>query len=174
MRAQVKFENSMHNYNATQVHRHHTLGCQCSSFGSYAVHKVVPVRLLIAKKCNYFMTSLRGKMRLRLNLKTVCTTTMSSKFIDITHLGWQCSSFGSYAVPVAPFFFNLTGPVNTHAKTEIKSGQFISPGNKATRSPEISREQVQKLTPQFFFYIYIGYRFPLSLSTIVFLKNKKK
>ena len=35
--------------------------------------------------------------------------------------------------------------------------------NKATRSPEISREQVQKLTPQFLLYIYIGYRFPLSL-----------
>ena len=27
--------------------------------------------------------------------------------------------------------------------------------NKATRSPEISREQVQKLTPQFLLYIYI-------------------
>ena len=26
--------------------------------------------------------------------------------------------------------------------------------NKATRSPEISRQQVQKLTPQFCFYIY--------------------
>ena len=35
--------------------------------------------------------------------------------------------------------------------------------NKATRSPEISRQQVQKLTPQLlFFYIY----------TIVFLKKK--
>ena len=44
--------------------------------------------------------------------------------------------------------------------------------NKATRSPEISRQQVQKLTPQLlFFYIYIGYRFPLSLSTIVFLNK---
>ena len=42
--------------------------------------------------------------------------------------------------------------------------------NKATRSHEISRQQVQKLTPQFV-YIYIGYRFPLSLSTIVFLKK---
>ena len=38
--------------------------------------------------------------------------------------------------------------------------------NKATRSPEISREQVQKLTPQFLLYIYIAYRFPVSLSTI--------
>ena len=35
--------------------------------------------------------------------------------------------------------------------------------DKATRSPEISRGQVQKLTPQFLLYIYIGYRFPLSL-----------
>ena len=34
----------MHNYNATLVHWHHTLGCQCSSFGTYAVHKVVPVK----------------------------------------------------------------------------------------------------------------------------------
>ena len=42
--------------------------------------------------------------------------------------------------------------------------------NKATRSPEISRQQVQKLTPQFF--LFIGYRFPLSLSTIVFSKQK--
>ena len=43
-----------------------------------------------------------------------------------------------------------------------------------TRSPEISRQHVQKLTPQFFIYIYIyiGYRFPLSLSTIVHLQKK--
>ena len=39
-KVKVKFENSMHNYNATLVHWHHTLGCQCSSFGTYAVHKV--------------------------------------------------------------------------------------------------------------------------------------
>ena len=38
--------------------------------------------------------------------------------------------------------------------------------NKATQSPEISRQQIQKLTPQFLLYIYIGYRFPLSISTI--------
>ena len=46
---EVKFENSMHNYNATLVHWHHTLGCQCSSFSTYAVHKVVPIRVLILK-----------------------------------------------------------------------------------------------------------------------------
>ena len=40
---QVKFENSKHNYNITLV-RHHILGYQCSSFGSYAVHKVEPVK----------------------------------------------------------------------------------------------------------------------------------
>ena len=51
----------MHNYNVTLVHRHHTLGCQCSSFGTYAVQKVVAVRVLITEKMNYFMTSLRGK-----------------------------------------------------------------------------------------------------------------
>ena len=39
-------------------------------------------------------------------------------------------------------------------------------GAKTNKKPEISREQVQKLTPQIFLYIYIGYRFPLSLSTI--------
>ena len=44
--------------------------------------------------------------------------------------------------------------------------------DKPTRSPKISRQQVQKLTPQFVFFIYIGYRFPLSLSNIVFLKKK--
>ena len=38
--------------------------------------------------------------------------------------------------------------------------------NKATRSPEISRQQVEKLTPQFLFYIYWNREFPLSLSTI--------
>ena len=58
---QVKFEKSMHNYNSTLVHWHHTLGCQCSSFGTYAIHKVVPIRVLIAEKLNYFMTSLWGK-----------------------------------------------------------------------------------------------------------------
>ena len=43
----------------------------------------------------------------------------------------------------------------------------MSIDNKATRSPEISRQQVQKLTSQFLYiYIYIGYRFSLSLSTI--------
>ena len=36
--------------------------CRCSSFSTvYAVHKVAPVRVLIAEKINYFMTSLRGK-----------------------------------------------------------------------------------------------------------------
>ena len=55
-------------------------------------------------------------------------------------------------------------------KLWITSNRFVSNQrsmlNKATRSPEISREQVQRLTPQFLLYIYIGYRFPLSLSTI--------
>ena len=49
--------------------------------------------------------------------------------------------------------------------TEVYMNLYVKE-NKATRSPEISREQVQKLTPQFLLYIYIGYRFPLSLSTI--------
>ena len=34
------------------------------------------------------------------------------------------------------------------------SEQYNIKPNKATRSPEISREQVQKLTPQFCVYIY--------------------
>ena len=41
---EVEFENSRYNYNATRVHWHHTLGCQCSSFGTYAVHKMGPVK----------------------------------------------------------------------------------------------------------------------------------
>ena len=72
--AEVKFENSMHNYNATLVHWHHTLGCPCSNCDTYAVHKVVSVRVLIAKKLNYFTTSLRGKNKVE--VKTACTTTM--------------------------------------------------------------------------------------------------
>ena len=96
---EVKFENSMHNYNATLVHWHHTLGCQCNSFGTYDVHKVVPVRLLITEKLNYFMTSLRGKMGLRLNLKTACIKNYNATLVHWHHtLGCQCSSFGTYAV----------------------------------------------------------------------------
>ena len=34
-----------------------------------AVHKVVPVGVLIRKELNYFRTSLQGKIRLRLKLK---------------------------------------------------------------------------------------------------------
>ena len=35
--------------------------CRCSSFGTYAVLKVVPVRVMIYEKWNYFMTSLQVK-----------------------------------------------------------------------------------------------------------------
>ena len=35
-----------------------------------------------------------------------------------------------------------------------RADKCITRNNKATRSPEISREQVQKLTPQFLLYIY--------------------
>ena len=58
---EVKIENSMHNYNATLVHCYHTLVCQCSTFYTYAIHTVVPIRVLIAEEFNYFITSLRGK-----------------------------------------------------------------------------------------------------------------
>ena len=51
---EVKFENSMHNYNATLVHWHHTLGCQCSSFGICDVHKVVPVKSINRWKIELF------------------------------------------------------------------------------------------------------------------------
>ena len=44
-------------------------GCQCSSFGTYAVHKVVPVRLLISEKLNYYMTSLRGKNEVKVKFE---------------------------------------------------------------------------------------------------------
>ena len=95
---EVKFEKSMHNYNATLVHWHQTLGCQCSSFGTYDVHKVVPVRLLIAEKLNYFMTSLRGKNKVKVKFEN----SMHNYNATLVHwqhtLGCQCSSFGTYDV----------------------------------------------------------------------------
>ena len=51
------------------------------------------------------------------------------------------------------------------SKTSSQSRPMYNKGNKATRSPEISRQQVQKLKHNFC-SIYIGYRFLLSLSTI--------
>ena len=97
-KVKVKFENSMHNYNATLVHWHHTLGCQCSSFGTSDVHKVVPVRLLIAEKLNYFMTSLRGKNEVEVKFEN----SMHNYNATLVHwhhtLGCQCSSFDTYAV----------------------------------------------------------------------------
>ena len=95
---EVNFENSMHNYNATLVHWHHTLGCQCSSFDTNAVHKMVPVRVLIAKKLNYFTTSLRGKNKVEVKFEN----SMHSYYASLVHwhhtLGCQCSSFGTYDV----------------------------------------------------------------------------
>ena len=100
---EVKFENSMHNYNATLVHWHHKLGCQCSSFDTYAVHKMVPVGVLIAEKLNYFMTLLRGKNEVEVKIEKSmhnCNATLVHwQFILVHHtLGCQCSSFGTYAV----------------------------------------------------------------------------
>ena len=87
---QVKFENSMHNYNATLVHWHHTLGCQCSSFGTYAA----PVRVLIT----YFMTSLWGKNEVEVKIEN----SMPNYNVTLVHwhhkLGYQCMSFGIHAV----------------------------------------------------------------------------
>ena len=89
---QVKFENSMHHYNVTLVHWHHTLGCQCSSFGSYAIHKVVQVRVLIATKLNYFMISLRGKNKVQVKFEN----SMHNYNVTLVHwyhtLGCQSSS----------------------------------------------------------------------------------
>ena len=94
----VKFENSMHNYKATLVHWHHTLGCQCSNFNTYAVHKVVPVRVSIAAKFNYFITSLRGKNEVEVKFEN----SMHNYNATLVHwhhtLGCQCSSFSTYAV----------------------------------------------------------------------------
>ena len=112
---EVKFENSMHNYNATLVHWHHTLGCQCSSFDTYAVHKVVPVRVFIAKKLNYFTTSLRGKNKVEVKFEN----SMHNYNASLVHwhhiLGCQCSSFGTYAV-------HKVGPVK-QSKTLLTDGQ---------------------------------------------------
>ena len=51
---EVKVENSMHNYNATLVHWLHALGYQRSSFGTYAVHKVVPIKSIDLWKIELF------------------------------------------------------------------------------------------------------------------------
>ena len=97
-KVEVKFENSMHNNNATLVHWHHTLGCQCSSFGTCGVHKVVPVRVLIAEKLNYFITSLQGKNEVEVKYEN----SMHNYNASLVHwhhtLGCQFSSFGTYAV----------------------------------------------------------------------------
>ena len=112
---EAKFENSMHNYNATLVHWHHTLGCQCSSFDTYAVHKVVPVRVFIAKKLNYFTTSLRGKNKVEVKFEN----SMHNYNASLVHwhhtLGCQCSSFGTYAV-------HKVGPVK-QSKTLLTDGR---------------------------------------------------
>ena len=125
---EVKFENSMHNYNSTLVHWHHTLGCQCSSFDTYAVHKVVPVRVLIAKKLNYFTTSLRGKNKVEVKFEN----SMHNYNATLVHwhqtLGCQCSSFGTYdvhkMVPVKIFIAKklnyLTTSLRGKNKVEVK------------------------------------------------------
>ena len=64
-------------------------------------------------------------------------------------------------IPNVPIYYLVKIQPKTHSNWR-GTFQYL---NKATRSPDISREQVQKLTPQFC-YIYIGYRFPVSLSTI--------
>ena len=52
------------------------------SFGTNAVPKVLSVRLLIAEKLNYIMTSLRGKkIWLRLKLQTACTCNYNATLI---------------------------------------------------------------------------------------------
>ena len=97
-KVKVKFENSMHNYNATLVHCHHTLGCQCSSFGTYDVYKVVPIRVLIAEKLSYFMTSLWGKNEAEVKFENSmhnCNATLGHWHHT---LECQCSSFGTCAV----------------------------------------------------------------------------
>ena len=85
---EVKFEDSMHNYNASLVHWHHTLGCQCSSFGTYDVHKVVPVRVLIAEKLNYFMTSLWGKNEVDVKFED----SMHNYNATLVHWHWDVSA----------------------------------------------------------------------------------
>ena len=77
---QVKLEKSMHNYNATLVHWY-ICGCQCSSFGTYAVHKVVPIRLLISEKLNYFMNSLWNKNEVEVKLEN----SMHNYNVNIVH-----------------------------------------------------------------------------------------
>ena len=110
---QVKFEKSMHNYNVTLVHWHHTLGCQCSSFGTYAVHKVVPIRLLISEKLNYFMTSQQGKNEVEVKFENSMHNYNATRVHWHHILGCQCSSFGTYAVDkVVPIIILITEKCN--------------------------------------------------------------
>ena len=48
----------------------------------------------------------------------------------------------------------------------VVQSKMAAGGNFVKKIQNKARQQVQKLTPQFLLYIYIGYRFPLSLSTI--------
>ena len=81
--------------NVTQAHRHHTMECRCSSFGTvFAVNKVVPVRVLISVKFNYmyFMTLLWGKNEIQVKFEK----SMHNYNATLVHwhqtLGCQCST----------------------------------------------------------------------------------
>ena len=103
----------MHNYNVTLVHWHHTLRCQCSSLGTYAVHKVVPIRVLIATKLNYFMTSLRGKNEVEVKFENSMHNYNVTLVhcIDITH--WDVN-----AVVLVLVLFTKWGPSNNQNITD--------------------------------------------------------
>ena len=90
--------------------------------------KVVPVRILIIEKLNYFMTSLPGKMKSRLNLTTACTTTMPPELIDITH--WDVS-----AVVLVLMLFTKWG-LSNHTKSLLTDGRTDgrTDGNRQSNS----------------------------------------
>ena len=88
------------------------------------------------------------------------------------HLGPNIQLVNGNSLEILGVSYNAGGTNTDHVTNRISKcrqsfyglrDSGMSELNKATRSPEISREQVQKLTPQFLLYIYIGYRFPLSL-----------
>ena len=79
--------------NVTQAHWHHTMECRCSSYRTVLILEQL-TKWYLSEYCSLLnlITCIlwprnEVKMRLRLNLKTACTTTMPPQFIDMIYWG---------------------------------------------------------------------------------------
>ena len=80
--------------NVTETHWHDTIEYRCSSFSTvYAVHKLAPVRVLIAEKNNYFMTSLWGKNEVQAKFKKQHAQLQCHPSLLTSHIGISVQSF---------------------------------------------------------------------------------